>query len=105
MTPLTPEERALLDELHERDRAELVADVARRDAMVAADRAKGRSWDDGPAGPPPSPPRIGRILGIGEHGEKIVEAAMTREELIEQNWERDPVDGHWQRSTWTDAYG
>lgn len=92
---MTPEERAELDRLREAERAEQAAEVARRDALVAADR--GRDWSGGPPPPPPAPPRIARAAGIGAHGEYLVEAAKTRDELIEESWERDPATGEWRR--------
>lgn len=92
---LTERERAELERLQEIERAEQAAEAARRDALVAADR--GRDWSAGPP-VPPRPPRVAVPYAIGPHrGEFLVDCAKTPDELIEENYERDPATGEWRR--------
>lgn len=94
---LTDAERAELARLREIERAEEAEQDRRRDAQVAAVDARGDMWSEGPPPPPPRPPRVAAAYGVNERGEILVDARKTRDELIEESFERDPVSGELRR--------
>jgi hypothetical protein len=78
---VTPEERTELERLRELEQADAPGDPAKVAELAAA---RARMWDGPPAAPPP-PPRIASARGIGDHGEFLVDAARTHEELVEDH--------------------